>query len=285
MHVTQLDVPEDTKTLLIKVLKGKVPHLMVFASPNGKMATASAKAWLCDWLGIEKTEHPDLLEMTCTGKVSLHSIDSVRNLIEQLSLAPYSLNRRGVYIDAAERMLPSAANSLLKILEEPPRNTVIILATSAPHLMLPTILSRAQVVRLPGRPEEPQVPLPLLELLAVDNPSYAQIMRAAEKVADELEEESESFSKQLRGERTSEDLLPQAKQQILDEIEGEVGLWLQRHAHQLFEALYLSLRSKMSPLHLQQALDAIQRASDVKNTLVWFLSKALCNGCYEALLS
>lgn len=262
MHLERLSVSQEIKQRLGKLLSGKVPHLLVFASPNGKQATECAKAWLCDWLGIEKTEHPDLLELTCTGKVSLHSVESIRNLIEQLSLTPYSLQKRGVYIDAAERMLPSASNSLLKILEEPPNNTVIILATAAPHQILPTILSRAQMVRLPGIPEEILLPLALRELIATEAPSYAQILRAAEKVEAEVEEEREALLKQLRDEKNGEE----------STVEGEVGLMVQRRSAQLFEAVYLAMRQRTSPLLLQQALDAIQRSSDLKNTLTWFLT-------------
>ncbi|MCL4552745.1 MAG: hypothetical protein M1305_04235, partial [Candidatus Marsarchaeota archaeon] len=195
MHLDQLELAPEISLRLKRLLAGNPPHLMVFTSPNGKEASACAKAWLCDWLGIEKKEHPDLLELSCSGKVSLHTVEAIRNLIEQLSLAPFALQRRGVFIDAAERMLPSSSNALLKTLEEPPPHTVIILTTEAPHQILPTILSRAQMVRLPGVPEEVPLPGALCDLLAVESPTYAQVLRAAETVEEEFEEEKKNLLK------------------------------------------------------------------------------------------
>ena len=193
MHLDQLNLAPEINHRLKRLLAGNPPHLMVFTSPNGKEASACAKAWLCDWLGIEKKEHPDLLELSCSGKVSLHTIENIRNLIEQLSLTPFALQRRGVFIDAAERMLPSSSNALLKTLEEPPPHTVIILATEAPHQLLPTILSRAQMIRLPGVPEEFSLPSALHDLLAMDSPTYAHVLRAAEQVEEEFEKEKRSL--------------------------------------------------------------------------------------------
>ena len=76
--------------------------------------------------------------------------DYVRLLHREMSYAPAEGRRRIGIIFEADCMLPSGANSLLKILEEPPRHSVFILVSSAPHLLLRTVVSRCQ--RLDLRP-------------------------------------------------------------------------------------------------------------------------------------
>jgi len=85
-------------------------------------------------------------------------VASVRALVQLASQTP-ALARRKVYIVGdAERMVPQegaefAANAFLKLLEEPPADTVIILTTSEPGALLPTIRSRVIAVRVPLLPE------------------------------------------------------------------------------------------------------------------------------------
>ena len=76
--------------------------------------------------------------------------ESIRLLHREMSYAPAEGRRRIGLIFEADCMLPAGANTLLKILEEPPRHAVFILVSSAPHLLLPTVVSRCQ--RLDLRP-------------------------------------------------------------------------------------------------------------------------------------
>lgn len=71
-------------------------------------------------------------------------IDQFRELKELAKFA----DQRVVHVPEAERMTPQAANSLLKLLEEPPRGWKFILSSADPNLLLPTIVSRLQVVRM-----------------------------------------------------------------------------------------------------------------------------------------
>ncbi len=91
--------------------------------------------------------HPDFYVYRPEGKLGLHSIDSMRQMCEKVYLAPYSSTRKVFIIHNAEKMLPSSANSLLKTFEEPSLDTVIILLSSNPNALLPTILSRCRVIR------------------------------------------------------------------------------------------------------------------------------------------
>src|SRR5207253_6744373 len=81
-------------------------------------------------------------------------VATVRSLVQQAAIAP-AIGRRKVFIIGdAERMVPQegadmAANAFLKLLEEPPADTTIILTSSEPGALLPTIRSRVAVVRVP----------------------------------------------------------------------------------------------------------------------------------------
>ncbi|MCU4652633.1 DNA polymerase III subunit delta' [Roseibacterium sp. SDUM158016] len=74
-------------------------------------------------------------------------IDDVRRVKRFFSMAPEAGQRRVVIVDAADEMNPSAANALLKELEEPPANTVLFLVAHQPSALLPTIRSRCRTLR------------------------------------------------------------------------------------------------------------------------------------------
>ena len=97
----------------------------------------------------EVLTHPDCLLRKCQGKLAFHTIESIRFIIQELSYQGYSSKKRVVVIYDAERMLPSSSNALLKTLEEPSEGTLIILTTSKLGKILPTIRSRAQIIRVP----------------------------------------------------------------------------------------------------------------------------------------
>ncbi len=80
-------------------------------------------------------------------------IDQTRNLKHWLSLKPYSLPPKVAIISEAQNLTPEAQASLGKILEEPPGETLIILASPNLETLLPTISSRCQTVNLPPQPE------------------------------------------------------------------------------------------------------------------------------------
>ncbi len=75
------------------------------------------------------------------------TVDEVRRLGSFFSLSRPDGGRRVVILDAADEMNLSAANALLKVLEEPPRDTVMLLVCHRPRALLPTIRSRCRVLR------------------------------------------------------------------------------------------------------------------------------------------
>ena len=77
------------------------------------------------------------------------SINTVRRLQIWLQKKPYQALKKIVLVKKAENLTIPAQNAFLKILEEPPKNSIIILTTQNTNLLLPTITSRCQIVRLP----------------------------------------------------------------------------------------------------------------------------------------
>ena len=85
-------------------------------------------------------------------------VATVRSLVQRAALSPAMGNRKIFIVGDAERMVPQegadmAANAFLKLLEEPPANTTIILTSSEPGALLPTIRSRVVAVRVPLVPD------------------------------------------------------------------------------------------------------------------------------------
>jgi DNA polymerase-3 subunit delta' len=89
--------------------------------------------------------HPDFLLVQPDG-ASL-KIEQIRGIQHEAALAPYLSSRRVCIINDAETMTEQAANSLLKVLEEPPPGVIFILVTASPQLLPVTILSRCRQIR------------------------------------------------------------------------------------------------------------------------------------------
>lgn len=151
---------ERQKNILRQALQNqRVAHAYLFEGPDGigkrLMALALARALLCpkgngcgdcpSCRKVDHNNHPDLHFLDSDGTTI--KIDQVRTLQQQLSLRPLEGTYRICLIDGAEQFNPAAANALLKTLEEPQPNTVIILLSSQPEALLVTIRSRCQ--RLP----------------------------------------------------------------------------------------------------------------------------------------
>ncbi len=88
-------------------------------------------------------------------------IEQMRDMIKDLQMGPYKGKRKVMIIQDAEKMSQAAANSILKILEEPASYAVIILITAFPELILSTIRSRCQII--PFRPISAQAMMESLE--------------------------------------------------------------------------------------------------------------------------
>lgn len=96
---------------------------------------------------IDSGNHPDVHILQIEGKSGMHSVAALREMLEEVSLPPYEAPLKVFLIYDAERMLPTGSNTLLKTLEEPPFDSLIILLSSQPKDLLPTIVSRCRIFR------------------------------------------------------------------------------------------------------------------------------------------
>lgn len=153
-----LGQPQVTRTLRRAVAAGKVAHAYLFSGPRGTGKTSVARilARAVNCLSPEEGDpcgscspcreiasgaSLDVLEMDAA---SHRGIDDVRELRERAYYLPVSLRRKVYILDEVHMLTPEAFNAVLKILEEPPEHLLFILATTEPHKIPETILSRCQ---------------------------------------------------------------------------------------------------------------------------------------------
>lgn len=173
------------------VESAKLAHGYLFAGPVGVGKKTVARRLSQILLGIRKPRpdffHPDHIEVASDGEIK---IAQIREVIYKLSLKPYSAAYKVAVIDQAHQLNAEAANALLKSLEEPKPNTIIILVTSSPQQLPKTILSRVQKITFGALTAEelkqlPQADERLLAKRAEAEEYYDKVfpVRLAEKLA------------------------------------------------------------------------------------------------------
>lgn len=179
---------------IVEVLKrslrtGKIAHAYLFEGNSGcgrkKTALALIQALFCRALPDDACGVcPSCRKVAAGNHGDIHiieplpdkrdiSIEQLRAMQRELSLRPYEAPRKVCIIEPAERMSVNAANSLLKTLEEPPGNALIILLTENAGMLLPTIRSRCQLMRFSHLP--PEHVRTLLEKTGID-PGTASLL-------------------------------------------------------------------------------------------------------------
>ena len=145
-----------TITLQNAIKENRIAHAYLFAGPRGTGKTTIAKIFAkainctgenppCNECSnckeITLGDHPDVIEIDAASN---NGVNEVRELIDKVKYAPINAKYKVYIIDEVHMMTPEAFNALLKTLEEPPAHIVFILATTEPHKILPTIISRCQ---------------------------------------------------------------------------------------------------------------------------------------------
>lgn len=95
-------------------------------------------------------QHPDCFSLRPAGKMRQISADATRDLIAKVQVSPAVAPRKVAILHEVDRMNTAAANVFLKTLEEPPANTTLLLLTTRPYALLPTIRSRVLQFRFPS---------------------------------------------------------------------------------------------------------------------------------------
>ena len=146
------------RTLQNALLASKTTHAYLFSGPRGtgKTSTAKifAKALNCEnapasepcnecatCLSITEGSHTDVIEFDAASN---SRVEEMRDIIEKVRFAPADARFKVYIIDEVHMLSTSAFNALLKTLEEPPEHAVFILATTEPHKLPATIISRCQ---------------------------------------------------------------------------------------------------------------------------------------------
>lgn len=129
------------------VKNGKVSHSYLFIGPSSIGKFMVARKFAGKLIGKELSSsfaHPDVFTVSQEEKIK---IEQIRELGRFLSLSSYSSKNKVAIVNNIEQFGKEAANALLKTLEEPPPNSVIILIASKPGKVLSTITSRCQIIR------------------------------------------------------------------------------------------------------------------------------------------
>jgi DNA polymerase-3 subunit delta' len=129
-----------------------------------------------EWAQIIWTDHPDVGLVVAPKRVL--RVEQMRQIEKEANFRPFEGKARVFLVDEADKLNDASANALLKVLEEPPRTSHLILITARPAMLLPTILSRCQMIRFsPLTPAEIETHLTKNKL--VDNKTARLRARAA----------------------------------------------------------------------------------------------------------
>ncbi len=146
------------RTLRNALRMGQIHHAYLFAGPRGtgKTTTARLLAKAVNCLApveerpcnrceicraVNEGRLMDLIEIDAASHTG---VDNVRDILEKVPFRPSQARYKVYVIDEAHMLSTSAFNALLKTLEEPPEHVIFVLATTEPHRILPTVLSRCQ---------------------------------------------------------------------------------------------------------------------------------------------
>ncbi len=131
--------------------RGRLAHAILLHGEDFAVLEETALALAGALLGAPHPEkHPDFFTIRPAKKGRQIGVDGTRQLIRLMQHTPLQGGRKAAVVFEADRMNDASANAFLKTLEEPPEGAFILLLTTRPHDLLPTIRSRCPHFRIPA---------------------------------------------------------------------------------------------------------------------------------------
>ncbi len=158
---------EQQQKLRLLFEKKQIPHALLFSGPESvgkrtvaiwflKMINCEKKNSPCDHCQscseINKKMHADILEIYPQEKEI--QVKQIEEAIERVSYKGIKAQFKGIIIDKAHLMNTQSQNALLKTMEEPSKDTIIILVSEYPYVLLPTVLSRVFEIKFSLLPDK-----------------------------------------------------------------------------------------------------------------------------------
>ena len=235
---------------------GNIGNSLLFAGPKGVGKALLAIEFAGDVIRcgqppgvhdykLSSGNHPDIHIYKPEGKIGMHSIDSMRAISSEIYLPPHESRKKVFIIDDADCMVTYSANALLKTFEEPPLDTVIILVSSRPEALLPTIRSRCRTLFFESDDssfgDDGDVrDLVLAILFKGKSHNYPELKSSVQQIVSVLEtsaKDAEEEAASLNAFYDSEDLSAVQRQSIRKEVEGAVSMKMNEKSDIIFDII------------------------------------------------
>jgi len=205
---------------------------------------------------IENMEHPDLFPVRSGEDSLVIKVDQIREVIHNLSLSPYEAPYRVALLMDFEEATEAASNALLKTLEEPPGNVIIIITAESADSLLETIVSRCEEIRLRPVPlhtiqeglktlyQIPPTRADLLAHIAGGRPGYALQLHENPEMESQRKQWLDDHTQLLQANRVERFTYVKNNKQDSDSLQQMIKVWTS-----IWRDILLTAAHSQTPLH------------------------------------